>query len=210
MSELRLNLFQKNFFDAEARKKRNKGFIAGIVLVSISGVVFSVIIFFFDNHIFSLAGAPVKVLWSNGGIFLAVSVFLSGISTILISLLFDRRTIEGAKIKAQILGLKKYLTVAEKARLDFHNAPERNPEEFERLLPYAIALGVEKKWAKQFESLSMPPRDWYGGTGTFSAVALSHDLGGGFASSFGGATGAGGSGGGGAGGGGGGGGGGSW
>ena len=53
----------------------------------------------------------------------------------------------------EIEGLKMYLSVAEKERLNLLNPPERTPELFEKFLPYAIALGVENKWGDQFTSV---------------------------------------------------------
>ncbi|PIU37097.1 DUF2207 domain-containing protein, partial [Candidatus Roizmanbacteria bacterium CG07_land_8_20_14_0_80_34_15] len=32
---------------------------------------------------------------------------------------------------------------------------------FERLLPFAVAFGVEKTWAKRFESLNLSQPNWY-------------------------------------------------
>lgn len=49
-----------------------------------------------------------------------------------------------------IEGLKLYLSVAEKERLNMSEAPDMSTEHFEELLPYAVALGVEKPWAKAF------------------------------------------------------------
>ena len=123
------------------------------------------------------------------------------------------KTEMGIATKEQLLGLKMYLQIAEKDRLDFHNAPEKKPEIFEKLLPYAMVLGVEKAWAKEFEGIYTTPPSWYSGPASsrFSATTLSNSL-----SSFGAFTTAslssapGGSGGGGSSGGGGGGGGGSW
>ncbi|KKT22394.1 MAG: hypothetical protein UW07_C0037G0011, partial [Candidatus Nomurabacteria bacterium GW2011_GWF2_43_8] len=75
-------------------------------------------------------------------------------------------------------GLKDYLQIAEKDRLLFHNAPEKKPEVFEKLLPYAMALGVADIWAKEFEGIYMAPPNWYVGSGNaaFSAMAFNHSL----------------------------------
>jgi uncharacterized membrane protein YgcG len=62
-------------------------------------------------------------------------------------------TKKGVDARDYILGLKEYLSVAEKDRIKFHNAPEKNPQQFEKLLPYAMVLGVENEWAKQFEGI---------------------------------------------------------
>ncbi|MBP6904958.1 MAG: DUF2207 domain-containing protein [Candidatus Pacebacteria bacterium] len=127
--------------------------------------------------------------------------------------LMPAKTAKGAQAKESLLGLKEYIEVAEKDRIDFHNAPEKNPALFERLLPYAIIFGQEKKWGKAFESIAMTPPAWYHGGGqAFTAAAFTSSLSKSFYASFHSSMGsAGGSGGGGSsGGGGGGGGGGSW
>ena len=62
-------------------------------------------------------------------------------------------TLQGRKIMDAIEGLKMYLSVAEKERLNLLNPPDRTPELFEKFLPYAIALGVENKWGDQFTAV---------------------------------------------------------
>ena len=42
--------------------------------------------------------------------------------------------------------------------------PVKTPEMFERFLPYAMAFGVEAKWAKAFEDIYREPPTWYVGT----------------------------------------------
>lgn len=74
------------------------------------------------------------------------------------------KTKKGVTTKEYLLGLKRYLQIAEKNRLDFHNAPEKKPEVFEKLLPFAMVLGVEKAWAKEFKDIYVVPPTWYEGT----------------------------------------------
>jgi uncharacterized membrane protein YgcG len=57
----------------------------------------------------------------------------------------------GREIMDKLEGLRLYLTTAEEARLNM-NAPEITTERFEALLPYAVALDVEKPWAEAFQS----------------------------------------------------------
>ncbi|HET7320801.1 MAG TPA: DUF2207 domain-containing protein [Candidatus Saccharimonadales bacterium] len=134
------------------------------------------------------------------------------------------RTAQGVVSRNKILGLKLYMDVAEKNRLeklqgpnaayaDNAGEPVKTVDLFEKLLPYAIVLQVEKGWAKKFEGLYTSPPNWYAGnTAAFNAGYLAGSLGGGFQNSVSSAFTApgGGAGGGGAGGGGGGGGGGGW
>jgi uncharacterized membrane protein YgcG len=59
-------------------------------------------------------------------------------------------TREGRAVMDQIAGFQRYLSVTEENRLEVLHPPEKTPALFERFLPYAIALGVENKWANRF------------------------------------------------------------
>ena len=59
-------------------------------------------------------------------------------------------TKEGRAILDHIAGFKQYLSITERERLDRMTAPQDTPEIFEKYLPYAIALGVENRWADRF------------------------------------------------------------
>lgn len=85
-----------------------------------------------------------------------------------------QKTEKGVLAREHILGFKDFLTVTEKDRLKFHNAPEKKPEQFMEWLPYAMALAVEKEWAEQFKDLTIEQPDWYGGQNwsTFNTVVF--------------------------------------
>jgi len=96
-----------------------------------------------------------------------VGVFAAIMTAIIIAafgIVMPSRTLSGVRLYADLKGFKWFLSVTEKDRLDFHNAPERTPEQFMAFLPYAIAFEVETKWAGQFASLDMPPPSWATGT----------------------------------------------
>ena len=155
--------------------------------------------------IFVLLGEP-----ESGIILLFYTLIPSVLMTVMLAV--ARRTKRGYEVKNHLEGFKLFLSVTDKERFAFHNAPEKSPELFMKYLPYAVALGVEKKWAKVFEGITIPQPDWYegGNIGHFSATALTSDIGA-FSTSFSASSGtSGSSGGGSSGGGGGGGGGGSW
>jgi uncharacterized membrane protein len=134
----------------------------------------------------------VKALWISFGFVVGMLGFFAGmlgpiwmfsivISGVIISIfgfIMARVTEKGALAKEHILGLKEYLKVAEEARIKFHNAPEKNPQLFEKLLPYAMVLGVEKEWAKQFENIYNQNPSWYSDSSgaTFNAVLFSSSL----------------------------------
>lgn len=63
-------------------------------------------------------------------------------------------TPEGRKVQDQIDGFELYLKTAEIERMNIIGTPPtKTPELYEHYLPYAIALGVEKQWTKQFASV---------------------------------------------------------
>ncbi|MCX6763265.1 MAG: DUF2207 domain-containing protein [Candidatus Moranbacteria bacterium] len=120
-------------------------------------------------------GFPLGAFFGGLGIF---SFIVSGILIIIFSFFMPQRSIKGVLAKEHILGLKEYLTVAEKDRIKFHNAPAKNPEHFEKLLPYAMVLGVEKEWAKQFEDIYKNSPSWYEDShgGSFNSVLFVSNL----------------------------------
>ncbi len=58
----------------------------------------------------------------------------------------------GREMMDGIEGLKTYLNLAEKDRMNMKEVPEMSPRHYETLLPYAVALGVEKPWSNAFQN----------------------------------------------------------
>ena len=68
----------------------------------------------------------------------------------------------GYNVWAEVSGFKLFLKVTEEDRLKFTDAPSRSPEQFNKFLPFAVALGVEKEWAKQFKGIDVSQScGWY-------------------------------------------------
>ena len=63
----------------------------------------------------------------------------------------------------QLLGFKDFLEHVESDRF---NRMIKTPEMFEKFLPFAMALGVERNWSKAFQGIYTEPPQWYQG-GTF-------------------------------------------
>jgi hypothetical protein len=79
------------------------------------------------------------------------------------------KTMKGLRAYEQILGFQEFLDSVERDRL------ERLPAElFEKWLPYAMALGVEHHWARNFEGVATAPPEWMSGVeeGVFDANGL--------------------------------------
>lgn len=109
----------------------------------------------------------------------AGSTAVTGLLVAIFGIFMPCKTAKGVDTLEKILGLKEYLTVAEKDRINFHNAPAKKPEVFEKLLPYAMVLQVEKEWAKQFEEIYSRPPAWFEGAtpgSHFNSLFLVHSL----------------------------------
>jgi hypothetical protein len=67
----------------------------------------------------------------------------------------------GVRLRNSISGFKKYISIAEKDRLSFHNSIKEQPESFDYYLAYAIALDVNLEWLPEYTLLIREPPDWY-------------------------------------------------
>lgn len=172
--------------------KLGKGLQQGKSLLSkIVGIVFLGVIGFVILSV--MAGILVLILSElSGGSDWPVLVSVGGI--VLVNVIFfflmGAPTQLGRKRMDEIDGLRIYLTLAEKDRMNMAGAPQMSPRHFETLLPYAVALGVEKPWSQAFQiwlasaaagaaAASYHP-GWYGG----SDIGSFGDRIGGFSSSM--------------------------
>ncbi|MCE7936565.1 DUF2207 domain-containing protein [Candidatus Saccharibacteria bacterium CPR2] len=117
-----------------------------------------------------------------------IGLIASGVIIAIFGFFAPKRTREGVLASEHIKGLKRYMEVAEKDRIKMMQspdsryigdvtAPEFTVELYEKLLPYAVVLGVEKQWAEKFKDIYTSPPSWYSGSdvgGFNSAVFTSH------------------------------------
>lgn len=120
--------------------------------------------------------------WLSVGLLLAAGIVA------LFAMLMPKRTQLGADTKDALEGLKMYMNTAEKERIKMlqspdapyakgYHEPKKTVELFEKLLPFAILLGVESQWAAQFATIYKTPPDWYGGNWTaFNAGYLASSV----------------------------------
>ena len=69
-------------------------------------------------------------------------------------------TDQGARAMEGVLGFEDFLNHVESDRF---NRTIKTPQMFEKFLPYAMALGVEKNWSKAFQGILTEPPNWYRG-----------------------------------------------
>lgn len=111
---------------------------------------------------FALIAALVAVAEAAGALSLYQSMFPAaaavGISAGIVHL-FGRKmtakTFKGMRAYSQILGLQEFMSTVDGDRLD--HVP---PENFEKLLPYAMVLGLEHRWTRAFQGIATQPA-WY-------------------------------------------------
>ena len=105
---------------------------------------------------------------------LMTSLLSSGMIIFLFGLVMPKRTVEGAEILAKVSGFKEFLQRTEKDKIQ--RADQQDI--FERMLPYAICLGMSTKWAAKFDGLYTQPPQWFAGDygGVFVYDHFIHDL----------------------------------
>ena len=141
----------------------------------------------------------VKGLWTAGGVALGFAMafggvaigaarlgmvplpfivggVLSGLVIITFGQVMPARTVAGARAWEAVRGFEEFLRRVEGDRLQ---RVVKTPEMFEKFLPYAMAFGVEKKWAAAFADIVKTPPSWYVGPnpGGFSVSNFSGRLG---------------------------------
>lgn len=108
-------------------------------------------------------------VWGAG--VLSSSTGVSSLTTILAGVLtggviagfgyfMSARTVAGERALEKVLGFEDFLGRVEKDQIE---RVEKTPEMFEKFLPYAMALRVEKKWVSAFQGIYTHPPQWYAG-----------------------------------------------
>ncbi len=156
-----LQAYSKSSKVAGVYKSKTRGLGAFLTIIGAVGIIVG---------IYSIFGI--------GSLYAGLALGVSGIIIIIFASVMPARTEAGAKLLAHTLGFAEYIKVAEQDRIAFHDAPQKSPERFQKFLPFAMLLGLEKAWTKIFDGFVVKP-DWYvDQTGTtFSALAFSDSLG---------------------------------
>ncbi|WEX78200.1 DUF2207 domain-containing protein [Sinorhizobium numidicum] len=132
--------FGKSFRRGSSLARR---ILSVVVLAFIGFVLFTIISSILAVVIFSATELDeLPLLFAIGGIVLINVLFFY---------LMGAPTPLGTRMMDGIDGLRQYMTLAEKDRMNMQGAPEMSPRHFETLLPYAVALGVEKPWTEAFD-----------------------------------------------------------
>lgn len=134
-------------------------------LLSISVFFIGLIIFYF------------YLALTNGFLVSFIITLISALIIIVLSFRCDRRTDLGQWYEERLLGFRDFIRATELDRIKL--LVQENPHYFYNILPYAMALGVTKEWAKGFEHIAVEPPTWYygaAGLGAFNAYAFANEL----------------------------------
>jgi uncharacterized membrane protein len=112
-----------------------------------------------------LTAAPFVILQWLGMADIIGSIGLliaAAIIALIVVFLFARimtaKSLKGVRTKVEILGLQEFIT-----RVDSDRLKRMPPDTFEKILPFAMALGIENRWAKAFQGIVQNPPTWYVG-----------------------------------------------
>ncbi|HUF89198.1 MAG TPA: DUF2207 domain-containing protein [Gemmatimonadota bacterium] len=112
-----------------------------------------------------LGGGALGVVALTLGYWAVLPAFLvSGLLVLVFGWHMPAMTAAGARVRREVEGLEEYIRRSEKAEIEFRDAPEKSPELFSALLPYAVALDVSDLWVGQFEGILTAPPEWYAGS----------------------------------------------
>jgi uncharacterized membrane protein YgcG len=107
-------------------------------------------------------------------VYLVIAILISLVIVWLFGRQLTAKTLVGMRAHIGILGFQEFMN-----RVDADRLKRMPPDTFEKFLPYAMALGVEERWAKAFEGIIQQPPQWYHGTGPrpgFSPYHFSQSL----------------------------------
>lgn len=165
------------------------GFLVLAVLLGLVGLIYSLYLHSVLCHFFALRTiTPVTVVcWVLGAAALVAALLSGAFLEMLIGLaacLFSsaatargpRRSQRGRDALAQTRGCRTFFRQVSWQRLQVYMG--KNHRFFQTLLPRAVALGVDKRFARRFERLSVPAPEWLTGSasGAMSAQSLQRAL----------------------------------
>ena len=131
--------------------------------------------------LFLIIYAVLYLGWSSiigSNMLITIIILGLGYVDVVLVAFMSKRTEKGNRWLGQILGLKDFIQLAEKDRLE--KLVNDNPSYFYDILPYAYVLNVSDKWIKKFEHINMEQPSWYHAstpmTNLVFLTAMTHNL----------------------------------
>jgi len=150
---LHLPIIRRLIFDALQKDgyyaRRPDGYRKGIVVLG-----------FLVGFLMLPAGLALTATTGTAPVPWVLAAVTSGVIIAVFAMFMSGRTVAGSRAYAKVLGFEEFLGRVQKDQIErLENAPEL----FEKYLPYAMALHVEKKWVQAFSRIAMQPPQWYQG-----------------------------------------------
>jgi len=109
------------------------------------------------------------------GLVEAAKVVAAIVPIVFFAIITRKRSEFGQKKLEQILGFREFIDKVEMDKLK--RMIDEDPQFYYHILSFAIVMGLEKKWAKKFASITLEPPSWYMGNYTvWDALFLSSML----------------------------------
>ncbi len=137
-SKLKKHLKSKALYDQEHYNLFHSGKMIWISLALVALAVFSFIMGF--------------ILTGMGLVLSAGAVFI-------IHFLTPKKSKDGIALQFHMLGLKQFLEKGDAQKTE--SLVRENPNYFEKMLPFAIAFGLDQSWMKKMEEYDIPAPHWY-------------------------------------------------
>lgn len=172
-AEAKKEAAKRGYFEEDITRAQSKELISvflyfGVPLL-VGGALTLIARFWFSDRYYGTWGGALV----GSGIVLGIVFIVYGF---LASHYLPKRTEKGIEVKKHLLGLRQYISVAEKERFDFHYDPKKNPQLIEQLLPYAIMFGLGERWVKHIDSVTASQKPaWYVSSSArpFNAASMS-------------------------------------
>ena len=157
----------KNVHRKSLNQDYNQHYFRWNVVLNVPAVLIAVV-----SMAIALQRGPTLFVILTGIVMVAVLIFFS--------IVMKSPTLRGRKVLDEVIGFRDYLDVAEKDEMNLRNPPEKTPQLFETYLPYALALGVDQRWAEKFAAVLAAVRQpdgtayspaWYSGSWNASSLA---------------------------------------
>jgi uncharacterized membrane protein YgcG len=138
-------LLGRGFYHARPDKVRAHWMVAGVLL----------------GAVIAIGGAAMAAGFLMTPVpFIVAGVLVAGI-LLWFGLVMPARSEAGTRALEQVLGFEEFLRRVESENLK--RIIIGHPELFDRYLPFAMAFGVERRWARAFEGIYTQPPTWYVG-----------------------------------------------
>ncbi len=141
----------------------NFSIFCGVVIFAISAIFAGVsskvyvqkkiksMVLYISGLVLFLVFAALNLVFAFNNLYVLLLIGVASIVTLVTFILcplVEYRNVEGKKMLGRLLGLKKYIELAEKDKME--KLVKDNPDLYYQVLPYAYVLGVSDEWIDKF------------------------------------------------------------